>query len=431
MWSTHMKFAISGALATAIVFTLAALAAPAIAPDPQSPVRQAALRQSAQRAGVIPLEQIRPEADPRMAEIGALLFESTRLSLNGDTSCQTCHLDRFASADGLPNAVGTRGVGEGADRLAHGGDIVPRNTLALWGRGSRGFDTFFWDGKVRVTEEGVVSQFGQAAPSEDPLVVAVHLPFVEQRELVRPDDTISQAYEHEDVAAAEEIYAILAERVRSDRELGAPLAAAAGVALEDIQFRHVAEAVAAFIRTRFAVTETPFHRFVAGEDTLSRAQVRGGLLFYGKARCSSCHSGPLLSDLQFRVMPFPQAGFGRNGFGVDYGRFNVTRNPDDLYRFRTPPLINVTRTGPWSHSGAVGDLNTMVRLHVDPLHGYSGAERNERQRREDLARMIAWGAEAPLPEPLSEDEIADIVAFLSSLQTPPEASQAPARRTSR
>jgi cytochrome c peroxidase len=415
----------------AVALMVAALASPAIAPDSQSPVRQAALRQAAERAGVVALEQIRPEVDPELAEIGAVLFQSTRLSLNGDTSCQTCHLDRFASADGLPNAVGTRGQGEGRERLAHGGDIVPRNVLALWGRGSRGFNTFFWDGKVQLTDEGIVSQFGQAAPSDDPLVVAVHLPFVEQRELVRPDDAISETYEHEDVAAAAEIYAILAERVRRDPELGPPLANAAGVDLEEIEFFHVAEAVAAFIRTRFTVTETPFHSFVAGEDTLNAAQVRGGLLFYGKARCGTCHSGPLMSDLAFKVMPFPQVGFGRNGFGVDYGRFNFTRDPEDLYRFRTPPLINVTRTGPWSHSGAVADLRTMVRLHVDPLHAYSGRERNERQRREDLARIIAWGAEAPLPEPLSDSEIDDIVSFLASLETPAEREPAPGRRTSR
>ena len=63
-------------------------------------------------------------------------------------SCGTCHLSKFSSADGLPNAVGVGGQGEGMERMLSDGEIVPRNTLPLWGRGSKDFNTLFWDGKI-------------------------------------------------------------------------------------------------------------------------------------------------------------------------------------------------------------------------------------------------------------------------------------------
>lgn len=385
--------------------------------DAQSTLRDQTLRDAARSAGVKPLGEINPPVDPAQAAIGARLFESTLLSFNADTSCQTCHIDRFGSADGLPNAIGTGGRGEGAARFAQGGDIVPRNTLPFWGRGSRGFDTFFWDGKVRKTQHGVVSQFLDAPPSSDPLAVAVHLPFVEIRELVVRDARVTGEYQQEDVASANRIYAELIRRIRADAALGPPLARAFDVDVADLAFGHVADAIAAFIRDKFAVRRTAFHAFVYDGGRLSEPAVRGGLLFYGKGRCSSCHSGTLMSDLSFHVMPFPQAGFGRNGFGVDYGRYNVTRNPADLYAFRTPPLINVTRTAPYTHSGSVTDLETMIRLHVDPLSGYNGSTRTIAQRREDLARLLAWQGGAPPPEPLSDGEIRELVAFLKALET--------------
>ena len=81
----------------------------------------------------------------------------------------------------------------------------------------------------------------------------------------------------------------------------------------------------------------------------------------------TCHYGPYFSDLKFHVVPFPQLGFGKNGFGVDYGRFNVTFDPKDLYKFRTPPLFNVEKTAPYGHSGSVATIQEAIAAHFDPL----------------------------------------------------------------
>ena len=408
-WLKHMKFVISGLIAVSIVAGIASA---------QSPLRVQTLKKAAIDAGVVPLDSIRHPVNEELSVVGGELFQSELLSFNGDMSCQTCHLDKFSSADGLPNAIGTGGRGEGAQRLMSGvGDIVPRNTLPLWGRGTEGFDTFFWDGKVQKTDDGVVSQFGVAVPSDDPLVVAVHLPFVEIREMVVRDENVEKDLERETTGAATSIFEVLAGRIRESEELGGRLASARGKLSRDIAFEDIAEAVASFIRNKFAVRRTAFDDFLFGDGKLSSEAIQGGLIFYGKGMCSSCHSGPLMSDLEFHAMPFEQLGFGKNGFGVDYGRYNASLDPADTYLFRTPPLINVTKTAPYTHSGAISDLATMIQVHVDPLLNYDGGSRTSVQRREDLARLLAWGGASQLPEPLSDREIKELIAFLGSLET--------------
>ena len=53
-------------------------------------------------------------------------------------------------------------------------------------------------------------------------------------------------------------------------------------------------------------------------------------LFYGKANCSSCHSGSLLSDQKFHSIGIPQFGPGRtrpfDPYARDVGRMVETDN---------------------------------------------------------------------------------------------------------
>lgn len=377
-------------------------------------LRETLLRKAAIDNGLQPISRLQPTVVPARSAIGGKLFESTLLSLNGDMSCQKCHLDRFASADGLPNAVGVGGKGEGVARLKGGGRIVPRNVFALWGRGGPGFNTFFWDGRVELTPDGVVSQFGAAAPSKDPLTVAAHLPFVEIREMIDDDELVRARFQKEDVAAADALYRTLVTRVRNDPRLGPELGRAYGVRRDQIQFVHAANSIAHFIRDKFRLRQTRFHSFVFNGGKLSGQEVQGGILFYGKGRCSACHSGAYFTDFAFHTVAFPQAGFGRNGFGVDYGRYNVTFDPNDLYRFRTPPLYNVAKTAPYSHSGSVTSLEKTIQYHFDPLRFPSPVTMRQTDRIEQFKRIARAGSEATPPQ-LTDAEVRDLAAFLRTL----------------
>ncbi|SFQ97323.1 His-Xaa-Ser system-associated MauG-like protein [Poseidonocella sedimentorum] len=381
-------------------------------------LRERMLRSYALDFGLVPAEETWRDVDPVLAAIGKELFESTLLSSNVDTACASCHLDRFGSADGLPVAIGVEGRSFGAERVRLGGDPQPRNTLPLWGRGGKGFDTLFWDGRVEKLQSGEIqSQYGAAAPDDDPLTVAAHLPPLQLGEMVFDRDSRFAQYEQESTSAAAAYADTIVSRLRERSDLIAQLATRSEQAETDIDYTDVAAALASFIARNFRLGTSRFHAFVFHAAPLTSEELRGGVLFYGKGQCALCHSGPYFSDLDFHTIAFPQFGFGANGFGVDYGRYNVTQNPDDLFAFRTPPLINVTRTAPYSHSGSVAKLRDAIVYHFDPLAFFSN-DGSTADDREQLARRIGlWARDYPVAATLSEREIDDLVAFLGTLET--------------
>ncbi|MBL8597781.1 MAG: methylamine utilization protein MauG [Devosia sp.] len=377
-------------------------------------MRDNVLRQAIVRAGLVPFQETHVEVPEDLVNVGKLLFQTKDISLDRKTACASCHVDRFGSTDGIANAIGTGGNGEGLERLAGGGDIIPRNTLPFWGRGSKGFNVFFWDGKVDASSGTIHSQFAGQEPSSDPLVVAVHLPPVEVGEMVA-DLAQNDHLEGESVEAAGVVYDMLVDRIAARSDIGPALAAARGKAVEDLEFIDIAEGIAAFIRTNFQLQDNPLNRFAFAEGTMSESEQKGGLIFYGKGRCSSCHNGPYFTDFQFHAIATPQLGFGKNGFGIDYGRYNSTLRDEDRYRFRTPPLWNVTKTAPYFHSGSVQKLEDAILLHVDPLAGLSPETMTGEQRVQFYEQLKAWSGETISGVALAPDEIADLVSFLSLL----------------
>ena len=353
--------------------------------------------------------------DDDKANLGEIFFNSKELSLNGNTSCSSCHLDKFSSADGIPNAIGVGGEGEGFHRLSGVGALVPRNTLPLWGRASTDFAAFFWDGKVENANGSIKSQFGSDAPSDDALTVAIHLPFLEIREMVVDNDFVNQNLKTETVNSALDLQTILLDRVKSELKLGPKLKAAFSVGDDEISFLHIAESIKHFFAKKFALRPSRFSKFIETKLDLSESEVQGGLTFYGKGMCSACHGGAHFTDFDYHTILYPQAGPGKNGFGSDYGRFNFTLNFDDFNKFRTPPLHNVVKTSPYGHSGSVFDLKSAIRGHYDPFTLYDFSAMSDLQRRELYQRAVSISGSQPVPSALSEEEINELIEFLGAL----------------
>lgn len=378
-------------------------------------MRMAVLRQAALDNGFVRSSDLRVPVDPAKREAGRLLFESRNMSLDGTISCQDCHLDQFGSTDGNANAVGAGATGEGPDRMADSEHrILPRNVLPFWGRGSKGFNTFFWDGKVTVADGKIVSQFGDSAPSSDPMIVAAHLPSVELREMIEDSSKVRQAYVTESVNAAAAIQKKLAARFAADKSIGPVLSKAFQRSPGQITFLHVADALSSFIRDEFRIRPTRLEHFVYENGAISKEELAGGILFYGRGKCSSCHNGPYFTDFQFHAVAFPQAGFGKNGFGVDEGRYNVTHNPFDRFLFRTPPLFNVTKTAPYSHSGSVARLEDAIIAHFDPLR-FTNPQKMTLRERADLMERLGPASREALPATLTDNEVRALAAFLAML----------------
>ena len=156
-------------------------------------------------------------------------------------------------------------------------------------------------------------------------------------------------------------------------------------------------------------------------------------LFYGTAGCASCHAGPFQTDHRFHAMAAPQIGPGKaarfESHARDAGRVRVTGRAADAYRFRTPSLRNVTRTGPYGHAGAHRDLAVFLRDHARADGGLAEYDlrravlpdlpvADARVMADPVERDLIRTARRDAATPLSEDDIVDIVAFLGALEDP-------------
>ena len=144
---------------------------------------------------------------------------------------------------------------------------------------------------------------------------------------------------------------------------------------EDITYAHAANAISAFEGVAWRADNSPFDRYLRGDHgALSKNAEKGMKLFYKGDRngqaCADCHSGLYQTDLQFHAIAMPQIGAGRGSGPAateDFGRDQVTGDPDDILKFRTPTLRNVALTAPYGHGGAYNTLRAVVEHHLDPV----------------------------------------------------------------
>jgi cytochrome c peroxidase len=141
-----------------------------------------------------------------------------------------------------------------------------------------------------------------------------------------------------------------------------------GTKFNDMTFAHASNAIGGFVVDAYSLANSPWDRFLAGNDyALSRKQLEGAKTFL-TLKCSLCHNGAALSDDQFHNVAVAQLGPGEGngeGGGDDFGRMNVTGKPDDRYRFRTTPLRNVELTAPYGHDGSIVSLRGFVEHYSE------------------------------------------------------------------
>jgi len=335
--------------------------------------------------------------DPTLVELGRNLFFDPILSGNRNISCGTCHDPAFGSGDGLALGIGEGGVGAGPERVTVDPITgrVPRNAQPLWNIGARSYVSLFHDGRVEALDRddatgAIRNPAGSDLPTDifDSLAAQAFFPVTSPIEMAgqHGENPIANAAHHED---RREIWNILAGRVAATPEFLDMLRGAFAEikTTEDVTYSHIAKALAAFQTIAFRSDESPFDAVLRTGDlsALPTKAQRGLSLFFGTAGCSSCHSGPLLTDHQFHAIAVPQIGPGKGHGGdmtylattglprraEDEGRFRITENPSDLFAFRTPSLRNVALTGPWGHSGAYSSLEDMVRHHLNPVASFA------------------------------------------------------------
>ena len=80
------------------------------------------------------------------------------------------------------------------------------------------------------------------------------------------------------------------------------------------------------------------------------------------ADCFHCHNGPLM-----RVKRFSNNGLEPISIN-DLGRFNVTNNPEDIYKFKVPTLRNIALTAPYMHDGRFNTLDEVIEHYSSGIH---------------------------------------------------------------
>lgn len=310
--------------------------------------------------------------------LGRMLFFDRRLSINDTFSCAICHIpEQGFTNNEIQTAVGVEGRSG------------KRNSPTVYN--SAYLEKIFHDGRESTLEQQVWA------------------PLLAQNEMANP----SIGYVINKIKAIPD-YDGLFENAFNGR---GPTMETIGMALADYQ-RSLNSA------------DSPFDRWYFGkqEEAVSEQVKRGFEIFSGKGQCTACHliheDYALFTDHELhntglgylasmgttskttRVQLAPGVFADVDNEIIkrvskpkenDLGRYEVTENPHDRWKFRTPPLRNVALTSPYMHDGSMQTLREVMEFYNQ------GGIHNE-----VLSPLIK-------PLGLTEEEMDDVVAFMESL----------------
>jgi cytochrome c peroxidase len=125
------------------------------------------------------------------------------------------------------------------------------------------------------------------------------------------------------------------------------------------------QAIAAYERTVLA-NQAPFQQWLRGDPgAMSDDQLQGAILFFGKAECYQCHSGPAMSSMSFHALGMSDFVQGEVIGMVDEatkkGRGGFTGEASDMYAFKTPTLYNLKNLSFLGHGGSFSTLEEIIR----------------------------------------------------------------------
>ncbi len=404
----------------------------------------AELRQSLSRWGTVPIGPA-PAQPPALVDLGQVLMFDKVLSGNRDIACATCHNPVTNAGDGLALAIGTGGSGLGPSRtLGPGRQFIPRNAPTLLNTGL-GTPYLFWDG--RVANLGFLGGGGGAfqtpagsqLPSGLPTLLAAQAMFPvmnrgEMRGTAGDHDRFGNPNELAEFADTDSVglWQAVTQRLLAIPEYVTKFNNAfPGTPTSALGFQHAATAIAAFETQALTRTDSPFDRYLQHDDAaLTAEQKRGALLFFGdKAKCASCHGGPLLGGQTFSNAGVPQLGPGvGTGAPLDFGRGELFNQDFYRFAFRAMPLRNIELTAPYMHDGAFADLEAVLKHYNDvpkALREYDSSKLPsalQQMYHGDDATISAMltNLDGRLRQPLglTDVEISELVAFLKSLTDP-------------
>ncbi|MEZ5040888.1 MAG: cytochrome c peroxidase [Saprospiraceae bacterium] len=172
-------------------------------------------------------------------------------------------------------------------------------------------------------------------------------------------------------------------------------------------------AIAAYERTILA-NKAPFQQWLKGDvNAITEEEKHGALLFFGKANCASCHTGPALNSMEFYALGMkdlidcnlPTMGTSHTD-KANLGRASFTNHPWDFYKFKVPQLYNLTDSPFYGHGSSFRTVKEVV------IYKNEAVPENQNVLDSQLPETFK-------PLYLSEQEIDQLTAFLeNSLRDP-------------
>jgi len=240
------------------------------------------------------------------AELGKMLYFDPRLSGSNWISCATCHNPGLGWSDGLPRAIG------------NGQKELGRHSPTVINSGY--FPLQMWDGRKKTLEEQAVGPIGAAGEMNQ-----------DYAELIVELKAISG-------------YVYLFEKVFGKGS---------------ITMDNIGKAIATFERSVVSRNSSYDKYWQGDKKAMSKSAVNGMNLFFGKAKCSICHNGPVFTDGNFHNIGLKQHG----PLKVDLGRYNESKDDFDKGAFKTPGLRHITRSAPYMHDGSEPTLESVIAFY--------------------------------------------------------------------
>jgi cytochrome c peroxidase len=405
-----------------------------------------------------PVHLMRPRARPlsALAQLGQQIFFDPSLSQSGTQSCASCHSPDHAY--GPPNALA---VQVGGAHMTEAGLRAPPSLTYLYrqlpfsiGPDSPGADIAPSVGQLATQAQGVQrpAKIAGAAPAATALVPQGGL-FWDGRSNTLQDQATGPLMNPLEMANTNEAEVAAKLAKAKYANLFKPLF---GPYILDRPGLLVAEAMSALARYQ---TEDPsFHAFnskydawLEGKARFTGAELRGYRLFddRSKANCGGCHLSqptpdglpPLFTDTQYEALGLPrnpEISANKDPGFFDMGlcgpvRTDLSRQTQYCGMFLTPTLRNTATRKVFFHNGVYHSLPQVLAFYnlrdTAPARIYPRDRSGQIVRYNDLPAKYQANVDmtdAPFnrhpggPLAMSDRDMADIIAFLKTLNDRPQ-----------
>ncbi len=353
--------------------------------------------------GEIPADPLNVLSKEKVA-LGKLLFHETGIALKpekeiskGTYSCASCHHAKAGFQSGMKQGIGEGGIGFGLSgegrRISEAYteefiDVQPIRSPTILNSAFQ--KVMLWNG-----------QFGATGPNKGTEA---------EWTIDTPKEQNKLGFEGVEIQA---IAGMGVHRLKIDSTIISNLGYKN---MFDLAFSDVNEnerytllnaglAIAAYERTVMP-NAAPFQWWLRGnKNAMTNEETKGALLFFGKANCLSCHSGPALNTMEFHALGMNDLEGSDVHKNVDLatskGRGGFTKNLQDDYKFKTPTIYNLKDVNFLGHGGSFSSVRDIIN------YKNSAVAENSQVPPSQLSAAF-------VPLNLSEEEVTQLTAFVEN-----------------